>query len=78
MNKEQAAQHARWVENTAFAVGVGLLAFAGVREAIVSTCEARPFPWVTFIIASSLVAPKMLGRVTAGRVWDLLGKKSSD
>lgn len=74
MTKEQAAQHGRWIENAAFAVGVLLLAFAGIREAL--GMGPPHFPWVTFISASVLVAPKMLGRATAGRVWNLLGKKS--
>lgn len=67
-------EHGRTIENIAFGVGVALLAFAGIREAL--GMGPASFPWVTFIAASVLVAPKMLGRATAGRVWDLLGKKS--
>lgn len=74
MTNERMAEHGRWLENLAFAGGTILLLFTGFREAVAS-CETHAFPWAAFIIASVLVAPKMLGRATAGRIWDALSKK---
>lgn len=76
MTKDQVVHHGRWLENAAFGIGVAMLAFAGFREAVAS-CAAHPFPWVTFIAAAVLVAPKMLGRATAGRIWGLVGGRVS-
>lgn len=74
MTKERMAEHSRWLENLAFLGGVALMLFAGFKEAM-SSCTSHPFPWSIFLIASALVAPKMLGRVTAGRIWAVLGDR---
>ncbi len=68
----------RVLEDIGFLAAVGLGVFAGVREAL--STEARPFPWVLLIVMAVLAAPKTLGRMTAGKVWDsvvsiLPGKK---
>lgn len=76
MTKEKAAEHGRWLENVAFAGGVCLLLFAGGKEAIAS-CATHSFPWSAFLIAAVLVAPKMLGRATAGRIWGMIGNRGT-
>ena len=67
----------RFVETFAFAGGVVLLMLymvveilhaAGVRLGSGPTDEG--FPWGTMISASLLVAPKMIGKATAGRAWN--------
>jgi hypothetical protein len=67
----------RFVETFAFAGGVILLMLymvveilhaAGVRLGTGPTDEG--FPWGTMISASLLVAPKMIGKATAGRAWN--------
>lgn len=69
----------RAVETFAFVGGVLLLMTymvveilhaAGVRLGPGPTDEG--FPWGTMISASLLVAPKMIGRATAGRAWNRL------
>ena len=66
----------RFVETFAFVGGVLLLMTymvveilhaAGVRLGSQPTDEG--FPWGTMISASLLVAPKMIGKATAGRAW---------
>ena len=67
----------RFVETFAFAGGVILLMLymvveilhaAGVRLGAVEPDHG--FPWGTMISASLLVAPKVVGRATAGRAWN--------
>lgn len=70
--------HSRLLEDVGFLSAVGLGLFAGIREAL--TTVERPFPWALLIVMAVLAAPKTLGRMTAGRVWDrissvLPGKK---
>lgn len=75
----------RAVETFAFVGGVLLLMTymvveilhaAGVRLGTGPTDEG--FPWGTMISASLLVAPKVVGRVTAGRAWTKLAGRGSD
>lgn len=61
----------RVLEDVGFGAAIGLGVFAGVREAL-STALDRPFPWSLLIVMAVLAAPKTLGRVTAGAVWDRL------
>lgn len=72
----------RVVENVTFAIGVLLGAgYVVLVEILPDTCYALSkcanapthpaFPWGMFAILALLVAPKTLGRVTAGKVWTL-------
>lgn len=61
----------RILEDVGFASAIGVGVFASVREAIATVAD-RPFPWVLLIVMSILAAPKTLGRMTAGKVWDRL------
>ena len=46
------------------------LAHAGIR---LGPCAApEGFPWVTLCIFAGCVAPKTLGRATAGKLWEKL------
>lgn len=68
--------HSRMVEDIGFGVGVIMALVYGSLEALRSVgwslgkCEVTPgLPWVTIIMVTLCVAPKMLGRATAGKVW---------
>lgn len=74
MTKDRAIEHGRWVENVLALGGGALLLFAGFKEAIAS-CSTHPFPWAAFIIGAICVAPKTLGRATAGRIWGVMGAR---
>lgn len=74
MTREKAAEHGRVVENILALGGGGLLLFTGYREALAS-CANHPFPWAAFIIGAICVAPKTLGRATAGRIWGMVARK---
>lgn len=69
----------RLLEDVAFLVGVLLIGAKGTVEILQG---AGVFPaqahglWaivVEFLRSSLLVAPKMLGKATGGRVWEVLG-----
>ena len=72
----------RGIETGAFLLGVLLLAAYGLAETL-SMLGWRlgehdghhGFPWGQFVIGGLLIAPKMLGRATAGKIWDWLGSK---
>jgi hypothetical protein len=34
------------------------------------------FPWGVVILVAALVLPKTVGRATAGKVWEVLGRKA--
>lgn len=59
----------RVLENLGFLAGIGIGVFAAVRETM-SGCTSHPFPWALAIIAGLLIAPKMIGRGSAGRAWE--------
>ena len=67
----------RGLENAAFVVGVLVLAAFALTEVLpqvgiaVGDCEVMDTgtPWGVFMVGSLLVAPKMLGRATAGKIW---------
>jgi hypothetical protein len=67
----------RALENFGFALGISLAGAYVVAEIIVRlgacfgpTCSPQGFPWGLFMMCALLVAPKMLGRATAGRIWN--------
>lgn len=68
MTHERLVAHGRFVENALALGGGGLLLFSGFREAV-SACATHAFPWAAFIVGAICVAPKTLGRATAGKIW---------
>lgn len=72
----------RFAETAAFVLGVLIMASYGVAESL-SLLGFRlgqhdghhGFPWGQFVIGALLVAPKLLGRATAGKIWDAIGAK---
>ena len=71
----------RAVEAVSFILGVLILAAYGLSEVLVhlgwklGPHSDTTFPWGQIIVGALLVAPKMLGRATAGKIWDAIGQK---
>lgn len=68
------AQSGRLIENV-LALGGFALAAVYVLVAEVGLVEARcihpeGFPWGVFSVVAVCMAPKTLGRATAGRIWE--------
>lgn len=72
--------HSRMIEDIGFAAGIIQGLFYGALEALknagwtLGKCEqvqqaVHSFPWVTITIMALCVAPKMVGRATAGKAW---------
>lgn len=72
--------HSRALENVGFLLGLGLVVgfelFADILPRAHGSTVDHAFPWGLVVAAALLVAPKMLGRATAGRVWDALSKRT--
>ena len=74
----------RYIENWLAALG-GLTATAYVvlvevlpHSGLVSCQAPSPhpgFPWGVVILVAAMVAPKTLGRATAGKVWDVVARR---
>lgn len=79
------AHRGRWLEDAAFGAGVlVLIAFAAAEVALKLGVHFKPCdaghvdagtPWGLLIVAALLIAPKMIGRATAGRVWLAVGDR---
>ena len=80
----------RVLEDVGFVVGLLMMVgYVGLVEILPALCHAlgkcqnapadTPFPWVVVTMAALCVAPKMIGRASAGKVWESLagrlGKK---
>lgn len=72
-----AAKGSRFIEDALAIAGIIQAMVYGTLEALrhsgvaFGKCEAASgFPWVTISILALCVAPKTLGRATAGRIWD--------
>jgi hypothetical protein len=71
----------RLIEDAGFVVGLGLLGLRGVAEILPEMLgpfmALRPhehqFPTALILSSVLLVAPKWLGKASAGRVWEALG-----
>lgn len=71
----------RLLEDVGFACGLLLLTLRGLAEiahevaaALIELREhSHQFPWAFLMGCALLVAPKMVGRATAGRVWEAIG-----
>ena len=79
-------QRSRIVEDIGFAVGLLLgIAYVGLVEILPAACHAigrcvnapgdNPFPWVVVTIIALCVAPKTLGRATAGEFWKAIANR---
>jgi hypothetical protein len=79
-------QRARWLEDVGFVVGILLgIAYVGLVEILPTACYSldvcqqapvdHPFPWVLVAIIALCIAPKMIGRSTAGRVWEAIAAR---
>lgn len=67
----------RFLEDFAFvvailqAIGYGVAEMLGEQGVRLGRCEANEgFPYVTIVLFLGCVAPKMLGRATAGKIWE--------
>lgn len=76
------AHQSRRLEDVGFLLAVALGALYGVAEAAARTglclgpCPAQAdFPWGLLIMQAIMAAPKMVGRVSAGKVWEAVGRK---
>ncbi len=76
------AYHSRKLEDWGFILAIALGALYGVAEAAARTglcvrvCPAQAdFPWGLLIMQAIMAAPKMVGRVSAGKVWEAVGRK---
>ncbi len=72
----------RTIETIAFALGVVILGAYGLAEALallgwrLGPHEGHHgFPWGQVVVATILVAPKLLGRATAGKIWGAIGQR---
>lgn len=69
----------RILEDVAFMIGVLVLAAFAITEIlpqvgiVLGDCGVidTGTPWGVFMVGSLLVAPKMLGRATAGKIWSM-------
>lgn len=74
---EQRSPAGRHIENVLAIVGIAQAALYGTLEALrhngISFGDCTPatgIPWVTVLIFMGCVAPKTLGRATAGKLWE--------
>lgn len=72
-------EKSRHIENALAIAGILQALLYGTLEALrhagisFGKCEpADGIPWVTVMIFAGCVAPKTLGRATAGKVWDVV------
>lgn len=72
------AQRARAIEDIGFGVAIALIALRGLLELVhesglVIPPEHHGFPWGFAASVVLIIAPKYLGRITAGEVWKSIG-----
>lgn len=62
----------RWLEDVGFLVGIvnATLYTFGIKFG-----AAIPETWAVVALNATLIAPKMLGRVTAGKIWDNISSR---
>lgn len=53
---------------------VEILPHSGLMSCAVPTTHPS-FPWGVVILVAALVAPKTLGRATAGKVWEVVASR---
>jgi len=62
----------RWLEDIGFIVGI---ANATLYTLGIKLGPANPETWAVVALNATLIAPKMLGRATAGRIWDNIASR---
>lgn len=74
----------RYIENWAAVVGMlVVVAYVLLVEIMphsgLMACSTPPvhpgFPWGVVILVAALVAPKTLGRASAGRIWEIMADR---
>lgn len=76
----------RWIENGLAVVGIllGAVYVVGVEvyphvcySAALCTNPPQPheFPWIVALVIAACVAPKTIGRASAGRVWEAIAAR---
>jgi hypothetical protein len=62
----------RFLENLGFVAGIvnATLYTLGVKLG-----PAEPATWAVVVLNATLIAPKMLGRASAGRIWDAIAAR---
>lgn len=70
-------RRSRLLEDFAFVIGILQAVGYGVAEMLgelgvrIGPCEASTgFPTITVVVFLGCVVPKMLGRATAGKIWE--------
>lgn len=74
------------LERVGFAAAIVIAIAYGSAEAwavVSGSCQDRPIPWGLLIIELTLAVPFVLGRATAGKIWEALvarlpGKRGDD
>lgn len=74
MSKPETGGRSRVLEDLGFLVGI-ILAVLYVLGVKVGT--GNPPAWAVVSIIATLVAPKMIGRATAGRAWERIFGRGS-
>lgn len=76
------APRSRLIEDVGFVVGLVLASVYCLAEALarvgfrLGTSEPiTGVPWVTLAIVFLCIAPKMIGRVSAGRAWEFIASR---
>lgn len=74
---EQRSPASRHIENALAVAGIAQALLYGTLESLAhsgirfGTCESPSgIPWITVMIFMGCVAPKTLGRATAGKLWE--------
>lgn len=72
----------RILEDVAFALGIVLLGSYALSETLLNLGwrlgphePGHDFPWGQVLISAIFIAPKLLGRATAGKIWDAIGRR---
>jgi hypothetical protein len=69
----------RRVENLGMYVGLAIAALYAIGEFLLQVGIVRPaqnhgVPWVTLLLVTLCVAPKTIGKATAGRAWVIVAQ----
>ncbi len=71
------ATHGRWLENVGFMAAVLTGTGYAVIESI-ARLKGIPevgFPWGMFIMQAVMALPKMIGRMSAGKIWESISTR---
>lgn len=68
------SNRARWLEDVGFIVGI---ANATLYTLGIKLGAATPATWAIVALNATLIAPKMLGRASTGRIWQAFATRWS-